>query len=279
MQSQNIDFSQGQYDIVDPARSHRPIRQLGQNFLQDSALASQITNLAKLEPGDTVLEPGAGYGFLTEHLRRSAGRVIAVEKDRRLVSYLKDRFAGDQKVQVIEGDVLRTPLPTFNRIVGTPPYNISSKLVLFLLSSTFESAHLVFQEEFGNRLRAEAGTENYGRLSITAQRKLLIEPLLRISRSAFTPRPKVDSILLSLKPRATEGTRLNEALFHDLVRGLFVQRRRLLKGALTHYLGLKMGKSPARTMVSKLVLPGVRVYQMSIPQFEDLSRQLEGLPL
>ncbi len=279
MKSRNIDFSQGQYDIVDPVRSHRPIRRLGQNFLRDSAVASQITNLAKLEAGDTVLEPGAGYGSLTEHLRRSAGRVIAVEKDGHLVAYLTARFAGDQRVQVVEGDVLRIPLPSFNRIVGTPPYSISSRLVLFLLSSTFDVAHLVFQEEFGDRLRAEAGTEDYGRLSITAQRKLLIEPLLRIPRSVFTPQPKVDSILLSFKPKITEGSELNEPLLRDLVQGLFVQRKRLLKGALTHYLGLKIGKSNARTLISKLVLPDVRVFQMSIRQFEDLSRGLEGFPL
>ncbi len=264
---------------MDPQRSHRPVRKLGQNFLQDSAVASQITRLARLELDDTVLEPGAGYGFLTEHIRRHAGRVIAVEKDKHLASYLRERFAGDQKVQVIEGDVLRTPLPGFNKIVGTPPYNISSKLVLFLLSSVFESAYLVFQKEFGERLGAEAGKENYGRISVTVQRKLQVEPLLPISRSAFTPRPRVDSVLLRLSPKPMGGSRLNEALFQDLVRGLFVQRRRLLKGALTHYLGLKLGKRDARTMVSKLVLPDVRVYQMSIQQFEDLSRRLEGLLL
>ena len=261
---------------MDPVKFHRPSKRLGQNFLRDPDVASRIVSFAGLSRNDVVLEPGAGYGTLTEHLQRVAGRVIAVEKDRRLASYLRSRFPEHSSVQVVEGDVLKTSLPPFNKIVGTPPYNISSKLVLLLLSSKLETAHMVFQKEFGERLLAQPGTPDYGRLSVTAQRKLQIKPLLPIPRTAFEPRPKVDSILLSFAPK-TPRTNVDEEVFEDLVRGIFVQRRRLLKGALTHYLKLKIGKNRAKEAVSTMTLPDARVYQLSVEQFEDLSSQLAGL--
>lgn len=256
---------------------HRPVKRLGQNFLRDPAKASQIVSLARLDKNDTVLEPGAGYGIITERLQGEASRVIAVEKDRQLASFLRTKFKDSLSVEVVEGDVLKVPLPAFNKVVGTPPYSISSRLVLFLLSSKFEAAHLVFQKEFGERLLAGPGTSNYGRLSVAVQRKLIVSPLLRISRESFRPKPKVDSLLLGFTPslRGTGGTQ--DGLFDDLVRGVFTQRRRLLRGALRHYLEHRLGRNPAKTVIDEMSLPDSRVFQLSVEEFEALSVQLGHL--
>ena len=252
---------------------HHPVKRLGQNFLVDLSIAARIVSLAGLGRKDTVLEPGAGYGTLTRLLQREAGRVLAVEKDRNLASRLRTLFAGDGSVEVIEGDVLRAHLPSFNKVVGTPPYYISSKLVLFLARSKFETAHLVFQKEFGERLAAGPGRRDYGRISITAQHRLRIEMLMPIPRTAFRPTPKVDSVLARFEPKNPDP-RVDMKMFDEVVRGIFTQRRRLLKGALLHFLKAKLGTDKARIVLEKLAIPDLRVYEMSIGQLEELVRQL-----
>jgi 16S rRNA (adenine1518-N6/adenine1519-N6)-dimethyltransferase len=227
---------------------------------------------------DTVLEPGAGYGTLTHLLAEQAGQVIAVEKDRRLISRLRNEFQNSPTVSVIEGDVLEVPLPQFNKVVGTPPYALSSKLILFLTKRKFELASLVFQKEFAERLLAEAGTSEYGRLSITSQRSLTIRPIMNIPAAAFRPKPKVDSILLRLLPNDA-NTAVDEELFEDLVRGLFNQRRRVVRSSFQHYLSKKMGRENARTSLGAMTLPEKRVYQLTISDLEELCRQLSRVVL
>jgi 16S rRNA (adenine1518-N6/adenine1519-N6)-dimethyltransferase len=257
---------------------YRPLKRLGQNFLANKHIAEIVVATAELSKSDTVLEPGAGYGILTHLLEEQAGRVIAVEKDQRLVSHLQKEFEKSSTVSVIEGDVLEIPLPQFNKVVGTPPYVLSSKLILFLAKRKFDLASLVLQKEFGERLLAEAGTADYGRLSITARRYLKIRPILNISATAFRPKPKVDSILLRISPNDVD-TAVNEKLFEDLVRGLFNQRRRVVRSSFQHYLSKRMGREKARASLNGITLPEKRVYQLTISDLEDLSKQLSKVVL
>jgi 16S rRNA (adenine1518-N6/adenine1519-N6)-dimethyltransferase len=251
--------------------SHRPSKRLGQNFLLDPGIASDIVSSIHPSQSDTVLEPGPGHGTLTRLLQKKAGKVIAVEKDLVLVRELKETFKDHSNVVIVEGDILKTnPLPDFNKLVSTPPYYLSSKLALFLSKTKFDIAGIVFQKEFGERLLAEPGTREYGRLTISVRRRLKIEKVREISRTAFQPRPKVDSVLLRLTHQETVRM-LNELLFEELVRGVFTQRRRLLRSALLHFLTKRLGREIGRKTVGEIALPDVRVYQLSIAQFEDLS--------
>jgi 16S rRNA (adenine1518-N6/adenine1519-N6)-dimethyltransferase len=252
---------------------YRPLKRLGQNFLANKHIASRVVSTAELTTCDSVLEPGAGYGTLTHLLGEKAGRVLAVEKDRRLVSHLRKEFENSPNVQVIEGDVLKIPLPQFNKVVGTPPYVLSSKLILFLTKKKFELASLVFQKEFGERLLAEAGTAEYGRLSITAQRSLAIRPVMNIPSTAFRPRPKVDSILLRMSPNEVNSA-VNEELFEELVRGLFNQRRRVVRSSFLQFLSKKIGREKARAGLEALTLPEKRVFQLTISDLEEICLQL-----
>ncbi len=255
-----------------------PVKKLGQNFLANKHVASRVVSAAELTRTDTVLEPGAGYGTLTHLLEEQAGRVLAVEKDRRLVPHLRNEFENSPTVSVIEGDVLKIPLPQFNKVVGTPPYVLSSKLILFLAESKFELASLVLQKEFGERLLAEPGTAEYGRLSITAQRYLRIRPIMNIPPAAFRPRPKVDSILLRISPNDINTT-VNEELFEELVRGLFNQRRRVVRSSFLHFLSKKIGREKARSSLKAMTLPEKRVFQLTIGDLEELSLQLSKVVL
>ncbi len=254
---------------------YRPLKRLGQNFLADKRVAARVVSNAELTANDAVLEPGPGYGTLTRLLEKQAGRIIAVEKDHRLAAHLRSEFKNSQNIQVIEGDVLKIPLPPFNKVVGTPPYALSSKLILFLTRKKFELASLVFQKEFGERLLAEAGTAEYGRLSIAAQRSLAIRPIMNISAAAFRPRPKVDSILLRISPKEV-NTAVDQELFEELVRGLFNQRKRVVRSSFLHFLSQKIGRERARSILTAITLPEKRIFQLTISDLEELSRQLSN---
>ncbi len=254
--------------------SHRPSKRLGQNFLLDQSIASEIVSSIQPSETDTVLEPGPGHGTLTRLLQAKAGKVVAIEKDPVLVRELRETFKDRSNVVIVEGDILKiSPLPDFNKIVSTPPYFLSSKLALFLSRSKFDVAGIVFQKEFGERLLAEPGTREYGRLTVSVRRRLNIERIRGIPRRSFQPRPKVDSILLRLTLQESLR-KLNEPLFEEVVRGVFTQRRRLLRGALLHFLTKRLGRETGRRIMTEIAFPDARVFQLSIAQLEDLSVQL-----
>ncbi|HVH16183.1 MAG TPA: 16S rRNA (adenine(1518)-N(6)/adenine(1519)-N(6))-dimethyltransferase RsmA [Candidatus Angelobacter sp.] len=266
-------YSQGPYDIVGFPNPHRPSKRLGQNFLLDQRIASDIVSSIRPTDSDTVLEPGPGHGTLTRLLAEKVGKVVAIEKDPVLARELIETFRDHSNVVIVEGDILKThPLPDFNKIVGTPPYYLSSKLALFLSKTKFDSAGIVLQREFGQRLLADPGTREYGRLTVSVRRRLKVEKIREIPRTAFRPKPEVNSILLRITPQSFR--RLDEPSFEEVVRGVFTQRRRLVRGALLHFLAKKLGKEGGRKIMNEIAVPNARVYQLSISQFEDLSEQL-----
>jgi 16S rRNA (adenine1518-N6/adenine1519-N6)-dimethyltransferase len=190
--------------------------------------------------------------------------VIAVEKDQLLVSELRNDLRDYKNLEVIEGDILKTNLPDFNKVVTTPPYYLSSKLILFLTKRKFELASLVLQTEFGHRLSANPGTSEYGRLSVVSNRMFDVQILRNIPRSAF---------LVTLAPKNRSG-KLDEQFFEELVRGIFTQRRRLVRSALSHFLRLRLGPAEAKRIIQRVRVPNSRVYQLSVEQLEELTAEL-----
>jgi len=247
-----------------------PLRRLGQNFLADKAARDLIVDRAELSRSDVVLEVGPGTGFLTETLLDRAGKVIAVEKDSRLVGLLRRRHRGNRRLRIIEGDVLKTKLPPFNKVVSCPPYYISSRLVLLLISKRFRRAVLTLQKEFAERLAARAGSCEYGRISVMVQHKATIELTGLISRHSFRPVPKVDSAIVVIRRKKSETPVKNERLFADLVRFFFTQRRRKAAKVLRRYVET-FSKDRMATAQAVPSLPDVRVFQLTVGDFERLS--------
>jgi 16S rRNA (adenine1518-N6/adenine1519-N6)-dimethyltransferase len=270
----SIDSSPGSHSRSIPEQSHRPSKRLGQNFLKDRNVARKIVATGELSSKDVVLEPGPGYGILTRLIVETGARVIAVEKDHHLAQDLRESFLNEPRVSILEGDVIRIRLPEFNRIVGTPPYNISSKLVLLMADHRFDSASIVLQKEFGQRLLAKPGTGDYGRLSVMSQRNLNIEKVSEISRSVFFPRPRVDSVLLRMT-RRTIMDEIHPKPFEWIVRELFTQRKRVVRGAIKHALVKKFGSKLAQTVVQDIQIPDSRVFQLSLADFESLAKSFE----
>jgi len=209
-----------------------PRKRLGQNFLVDKESLRMMVSHASLNNKDTVLEIGAGVGFLTEILAEKAESVIAVEVDPRLTKILRERLKKYANVTLIEGDILKLKIQEFKKVVSTPPYSISSPLLFWLLEKKFELAVLTFQEEFAKRLVAIPGTANYGRLTVSLYYTAEVEILDPIQKTQFWPPPDVNSRIVRLKPKPPPFKVDDEAFFHEVVKVIFMQKNKKIRNAI-----------------------------------------------
>jgi 16S rRNA (adenine1518-N6/adenine1519-N6)-dimethyltransferase len=250
-----------------------PLRRLGQNFLVDRTTRDLIVSSSDLQPSDVVLEVGPGKGFLTNALLAHAGKVIAVEKDPRLVAILRRKYGRDRRLRIIEGDILKVKIPRFNKVVCTPPYYISSRLVLLIVSKRFRCAVLTLQKEFAERLAAKPGSPDYGRISVMVQHRSSVQLAGVIRRDSFRPVPRVDSAVVVIRRKKSEVPVRSERLFADVVRFMFTQRRKRAKKVLRQYLETPFGHMDLTNRAPSL-LPDERVFQLSVSDFEHLSNEI-----
>ncbi|KAG2766457.1 putative dimethyladenosine transferase [Phytophthora cactorum] len=183
-----------------------PNTNLGQHFLKNPMIVTQIVAKAAIRGTDVCLEVGPGTGNLTVKLLEQAKRVVAVEFDPRMVAELQKRIQHTEHInhlQIIHGDVMRVQLPFFDVCVANLPYQISSPFVFKLLAHRpmFRCAVVMFQEEFAKRLSAKPGDELYCRLSVNTQLLAKVDQLLKVGRNNFRPPPKVESRVVRIEPR------------------------------------------------------------------------------
>jgi len=227
-------------------RAHRisPNKLLGQNFTIESSILERVVDCASLTNGDVVLDIGAGFGFLTRLLAGRCRRVVAVEADEAVAGVLREQLAGIDNVEVIRGNVLKTELPAFSKVVSIPPYQISSKLVTWLFKKHFNQAILVFQKEFANRLVASVGSDDYGWLSVWAYYYSETELLDKVPKWMFYPEPQVDSVVIRLTPKEPKPFAVkNEEQFATFAQSLFTNRNRKVRNAVLPFLRGVLGMS------------------------------------
>ncbi|MCD6247321.1 MAG: ribosomal RNA small subunit methyltransferase A [Candidatus Diapherotrites archaeon] len=220
----------------------RPRKKLAQNFLTDEKVIQRMVTAAELNEKDKVLEIGAGTGFLTRKLQKHCS-VIAIEYDETLCELLQNELAKDN-LELICGDFLKVELPDFNKIVSTPPYHISKKIMIKLLKHGFELAVLAFQEEFVEKLTALPGFPQYGALSVLTQYKTNPKVIGKIEPKAFFPKPKSRSRIVKLEKNERKNKAVNELLFFRFVEELFRHRNKNLSNAIScsrEFLSKKLG--------------------------------------
>jgi len=183
-----------------------PNTSLGQHFLKNPAVVTAIVAKAALKPTDVVLEIGPGTGNMTVPLLQQSKNVVAIEYDTRMVREVLKRVEGtnqERKLQVIQGDAIKTRFPFFDVCVANVPYQISSVLVFKLLSHRpmFRCAVMMFQEEFALRLTARPGEALYCRLSVNTQLLAKVDQLMKVGRNNFRPPPKVESRVVRIELR------------------------------------------------------------------------------
>ena len=207
-----------------------------QHFLVDDRVLDRLPGYATDAGFDTttVLEVGGGTGGLTDRLLAVADEVVVVERDPRLVAFLREEFADARetgRLTVVEGDALEVDLPAYTASVSNPPYGVSSELVFRLLP---EGRPLVatFQREFAERMAAEPGTDAYGRLSVTAGHYAAVEVVEVVPPAAFDPQPAVESAVVRARPRDPDYEVPDETFFGNFLRAVFSQRRKTTRNAI-----------------------------------------------
>jgi len=216
-----------------------PSRALGQNFLVDPNTVRKIVRLAGVEPGDPVVEIGAGLGGLTLALADAGAAVVAVEIDRHLLPALRE-VVEPEGVAVVAGDALTldwsSVLAGHERwsLVANLPYNVATPLVCDLLDEvpTIDRMLIMVQREVGERLAAAPGDAAYGIPSVKVAYWATARVVGRVPPTVFLPQPKVDSALVSITRRPEPAVDADpDRLFH-LVRTAFGQRRKMLRRSL-----------------------------------------------
>jgi len=217
-------------------RAPWPRKRFGQHFLTDAGVLQRIESALQLAGGDRLLEIGPGPGALTEQLYGLPGRYLAIEIDRDLCPPLARRFPG---LELINDDVLRVDLETLLedgdwRVLGNLPYNISTPLLLRLLTVAERIRDMLFmvQLEVAERLTAVPGTKSWGRLSVMVQYHCAAEALFEVPPEAFAPPPRVRSAVIRLRPRPFEPALVPGADLAAVLRVAFSQRRKRLANAL-----------------------------------------------
>ena len=225
----------------------RARKSLGQNFLFDLNLTRRIARSAGTLNGTTI-EVGPGPGGLTRALLlEGAEQVIAIEKDFRARSVLDSLLtAANGRLQLVEGDALKTPLWEMGnaprRIIANLPYNIATSLLIQWLehAPAFESLTLMFQREVAERITAAPGDSAYGRLSILTGWHADAQILLDIPPDAFVPAPKIISSVVQIRPLPAPRFACSQSALETVTRLAFGQRRKMLRASLKSVGGAPM---------------------------------------
>ena len=255
-----------------------PSRRLGQHFVSDPNTVRKIVRQAGVTPRDLVVEIGPGLGSLTLALRNEGARVVAVEIDRGLVGVLRTLFADDEHVRIVHGDALHQDLAELAGDVERPllvanlPYNIATALVLRALEAD-RFAHLLVmvQREVGERWAASPGSPAFGAPSVKIAAYAAARVVGPVSRTAFWPPPRVDSVTIGLQPRPWPFAAPRDRVCRLAEQG-FRQRRKQLRNALT-----PLGWKPAelvRALTAAGLAPSVRAEELTLEQWATVADEL-----
>ncbi|MFW6240918.1 MAG: 16S rRNA (adenine(1518)-N(6)/adenine(1519)-N(6))-dimethyltransferase RsmA [Thermodesulfobacteriota bacterium] len=262
-------------------------RQLGQNFLSEPSTAKAIVDRAGLSSDEIVLEIGAGLGALTVPAARRVQKVYALETDGRIVDLLQTELLAAgvaEKVALLHADILKFDIPKLAAsegvnqftVLGNLPYHISSQVLAKLVAerAAVSRAVLMFQKEMADRIMAQPGGRDYGRLAVLVAYCAKVRPLLDVAAPRFYPRPKIDSAVLTFSFVEPPRPARDEAFLFQVVRAAFGQRRKTLRNALA---GGGINLSPAEAQAgleAAGVDPARRAETLSVAEFVALSHAL-----
>ena len=265
----------------------RPKKALGQHFLVDQGIIEKIISNSGFQASDLVLEIGPGQGALTLPLARLAGQVIAIEKDAQLIPLLKRKLSreGITNVILINKDILKWDFREIGlspssklKVIGNLPYNISTPFLEKLIENrgSVSRAVLMFQLEIAERLTASPGNRIYGALTVLVQYHAHATRLLAVSKNAFYPKPKVDSMVLELDfERHHPNSVVDEVSFRKVVKGAFAHRRKTLLNSLKDVYSFLDRELILEGLIKCGIDPVRRAETLNIDEFLCLASALE----
>ena len=258
----------------------------GQNFLTQSWVPQNIVLESGVDGTCGVLEVGPGIGPLTQQLCQHAKKVVAVEVDRSLQPVLAETMAGNENLEIIFGDILKTDIKKLVQeefsglrpmACANLPYYITTPVLAALLESrAFEAVTVMVQKEVAQRICAPAGKGDYGAFSVFCQYYAEPELLFDVPASCFIPQPKVTSAVLKLTMRQTPVCAiLSEQMFFKVVRASFAQRRKTLLNALSAGFSQFDKQTLAGVIEACGFAPTVRGETLNIPGFAAIANALQ----
>jgi 16S rRNA (adenine1518-N6/adenine1519-N6)-dimethyltransferase len=217
---------------------HKPRKRFGQNFLHSQSIIFQILQSINPQKDQTLLEIGPGLGALTIPLLKAAQHLYAVEIDTDLQLHLDNLLSHNHSFTLVKADALTVDYSQFGphlRVVGNLPYNISTPLLIHLLTFLpfITDMHFMLQKEVVLRMASEPGTKAYGRLSVMLQYFCHVEHLFDVPSDAFDPAPKVESAIVRLTPHATP---IYEAVAAEKLQAIVAQSFGMRRKTLTNNL-------------------------------------------
>ena len=255
-------------------KSVRPKKFLGQHFLKDLQIASDIADTVDACPDIPILEVGPGMGVLTQFLLRKGRPVKVVELDFESVAYLRDNFP-ELGNNIIEQDFLQMDLAQLFEgrpfvLTGNYPYNISSQIFFKMLDykDLIPCCTGMIQKEVAERIAASPGNKTYGILSVLIQAWYKVEYLFTVHEHVFNPPPKVKSAVIRMTRNETNDLGCNEKLFKQIVKTTFNQRRKTLRNSISTILD-KSHPLSADAIFNK------RPEQLSVQDFINLTNRVE----
>ena len=221
-------------------------KSLGQNFLISENVVEKIVEGAQISKNDLIIEIGPGLGTLTKELLEKAGKVIAIELDKRMIEILIDRFNLYSNFELINDDVLKVDLEklikiqlenglTNVKIVANLPYYITTPIVMKLLEDNLpiDSITIMIQKEVADRLIEKPGGKNTGAITYSIYYYAESEEILKVEPNSFIPEPAVESKVIKLNIRKKKTIEVeDENLMFKIIKYAFMQRRKTLVNAL-----------------------------------------------
>lgn len=265
----------------------RHSKSLGQNFLSDIHIIEDIVDGSDIEPEDLVIEIGPGMGVLTAAAAECAGKVIAVEIDKKLIPILKETLAEYDNVEIINADIMKTDLTEIVeanrpadggkvRVIGNLPYYITTPIIMKLLEESVpaDSITIMMQKEVADRIKAGPGGKDYGALTVAVGFYCTITHVADAPKEVFVPRPKVDSTVIRLDLRKECPVDLiDQKIFFETVKGGFGQRRKTLLNSLTGVRGLPKPEI-ADALDAAGIDPKRRAETLSLDEFAAVANEI-----
>ncbi len=284
-------------DIATPIRTQQIMtkygltvkKSLGQNFLIDPNILRKIVGKAELTKESAAIEIGPGIGALTEHLARTAGKVLAFEIDQRLLPVLEDTLSPYDNISIIHSDILKADVEAAIEkelagykdivVVANLPYYVTTPIIMKLLLEKLPIRGLVvmLQKEVAERITAKPGTKAYGSLSIAIQYYTDAEMALTVPKTVFMSQPNVDSAVIRMNKLPEPRVKvIDEDFFFTVTRGSFVQRRKTILNNLQS--AMPNGKEKKESILEALEAAGIeparRGETLSIEEFGLLADKL-----
>jgi len=261
----------------------KPSRVLGQNFLIDQNILKLMVNRAELQPSDHVLEIGPGLGVLTEALLQHNVQVTAVEKDALLCRYLHERFDGQARFTLIEGDALDVDLKSIvaggaNKLISNLPYSVGNRILVDVVAEAVipELMLVMVQRDVARRMVAKPGSKTYGLLTLLIQNdyEILIEK--HVSPNCFLPTPQIWSSIVRFTRRPVPLVVLNNAaVFRGLLKWAFSKRRKQMSTVLRNPPYIFLDGLDGLGVLAKLAIdPKERPEDLTVVQWGEIANRM-----